>query len=65
MELARARGWGAWRHETTIDSVEKNAGRVGKLTGATKTARMARKEGENGEGKEARGSLPTSYPSAG
>ena len=33
---------GARRHDNTRDSVEKNAGRVGELTGATKTVRTAR-----------------------
>ena len=45
MELAGARGQGARRHENTMDSVEENAGRERKLTGATKTARTARNGG--------------------
>ena len=42
MELIVARGQGSRRHENTRDSVEKNAGKVGELTGATKTVRTAR-----------------------
>jgi len=43
---ARLSTWpGARRHENTMDSVEENAGRERKLTGATKMARTARNGG--------------------
>ena len=42
MELIGARDQGARRHVNAGNSVEKNAGRVGELTSATKTARTAR-----------------------
>jgi len=45
MELAGARGRGLGGTKNSTDSTEKKAGRMGKLTGATKSARTAR----NGE----------------
>ena len=60
-----------WRDENSEDGPERRASRGRRRTSpatvlsARTGTKPRRKEGENGEGKEAHGSLPTSYPSVG